>query len=205
MPLEDLDEQAADGLALVLGVLDAVEGGEEALALVGVDQRDVVVVAEERHHLLRLAEPHQPGVDEDAGELVADRLVDQHRGDRAVDPAREAADHALAADQLPDVVDRLVAVGGHRPVADKARDVGEVLQELRAVDRVVHLGVELHGRRTAVRVADHGEGRVRRGGVDAETRGERGDPVAVAHPDLLAAGQEQAGEQPVVLWPPGAT
>ena len=37
-------------------------------------------------------------VDEDAGELVADRLVDQHRRDRGIDAAGEAADHPALAD-----------------------------------------------------------------------------------------------------------
>jgi hypothetical protein len=32
-------------------------------------------------------------IDEHAGQLVADRLVDQHRRDGAVDAARQAADH----------------------------------------------------------------------------------------------------------------
>ena len=170
---------------------------EEAVAFVGVDQGDVVVVAEEGDDLLGLAGAHQPGVDEDAGELVADRLVDQHRGDRAVDAAGEAADHPLAADPGADVGDRLVAVGGHGPVADEAREVGEVLQQARAVDGVVDLGVELHGVEAARRVADDGEGGVRRGGEDLEARRQRGDAVAVAHPDLLAAGEEEAVEERV--------
>ena len=46
--LERLDEQAADGLALRLGVGDAGERGEESVAGFDVDQRDVVVVAEQR-------------------------------------------------------------------------------------------------------------------------------------------------------------
>ena len=43
-------------------------------------------------HLLGLVHPHQPVVDEDAGELVADRPVDEQRGDRGVDAAGEPAD-----------------------------------------------------------------------------------------------------------------
>ena len=40
--------------------------------------------------LLGLAGPHEPGVDEDAGELVADRLVHQGGGHRRVDAAATA-------------------------------------------------------------------------------------------------------------------
>ena len=46
-----------------------------------------------------------------------------------IDAAGEAADHPLAADLGADVGDRLVAVGGHGPVADEAGEVGEVLQQ----------------------------------------------------------------------------
>src|SRR5436190_1480946 len=44
--------------------------------------------------LLALVETKQSGVDKDAGELIADRAVDERRGDRGVDAAREAADDA---------------------------------------------------------------------------------------------------------------
>ena len=115
-------------------------------ALVGVDQRDVVVVAEEGDDLLGLALAHQAGVDEDAGELVADRLVDQDGGDGGVDAAGEAADDAGVADLGADRCDGLVLVGGHGPVAGEAGEVGEVLQDPGAVDGVVDLGVE-HARR----------------------------------------------------------
>ena len=80
--LEHVDEQLADGLALLLGVGNAFERREERVGRVHVHQRDVVAVAEQRHDLLGLGEPHQAVIDEHAGELLADRLVDQHRGDR---------------------------------------------------------------------------------------------------------------------------
>ena len=47
---------------------------------------------------LAFVEPQQAVIDEHAGELVADRLVDQHRRDREVDAARQPADHPALAD-----------------------------------------------------------------------------------------------------------
>jgi hypothetical protein len=82
-------------------------------------------------------------VDEHAGQLLADRLVDQHRRDRAVDPARQAADHP----PLP-TCSRMSAILasrklGHRPVAGAAADVAhEIGEQLAAVGRVHDLGVE---------------------------------------------------------------
>ncbi len=54
-------------------------------------------------------------VDEDAGELVADRLVDEQRGDGRVDAAGEPADDALVADLGADPLDLLLDHGGRRP------------------------------------------------------------------------------------------
>ena len=68
----------------------------------------------------------------------------------------------------------------------------------RAVDGVVDLGVELHGVEVALRVRRDGEGGAGRGADHREARGEGGDAVAVAHPDLLAAGLEKAREKRVL-------
>ena len=77
--LERLDEQAADDLALLLGVVDAVQLAEEQLGGIDVHERDVERAAEQLDDLVGLVQAHQAVVDEDAGELVADRLVDQLR------------------------------------------------------------------------------------------------------------------------------
>ena len=76
--LEHVDEQAADDLALLFGVGNAGKLAEEQVARVAMDQRDVVVVAEQAHHRLALALAQQPVVDEDAVELAADRFVNKH-------------------------------------------------------------------------------------------------------------------------------
>ena len=181
-------------LRLVSGSRDAVERAEEQVLLVGVDQRHVVVVAEHRHDLLRLALPQQAVIDEDAGELVADRLVDQDGRDGAIDAARQAADHLRVADLLADRGDGLLAVAGHRPVAGEARDADEVLEERRALGRVVDLGVELHGVELPRGVGGDREGRAGRGAEDLEAGREARDVVAMAHPDLLAPGRVQPVE-----------
>ena len=112
--VEHVDEGGADDLALAARDPSTPASlPRKSRARVAMDQRDVVMVAEERHHLLRLARAQQPVIDEDAGELLADRLVQQRRRDRAVDAARQAADDAAAADLRPDALDRLGAEGGH--------------------------------------------------------------------------------------------
>ena len=103
--VEHVDEERADGLALGLRVGLAGQRVEEAPARVHVHQRDVEMAAEQRNHLLGLVEAQQAVVDEDAGELVADGLVDQHGRHRAVDAARQPADDAPLADLGPDLGD----------------------------------------------------------------------------------------------------
>ena len=84
-------------------------------------------------------------VDENTGELVADGFVDQHRGDRGIDAARQAADHLAVADLGPDLGDLCLAEIRHRPVTGAACDLmHEVGEQLAAVRRVHHFRVELH-------------------------------------------------------------
>ena len=52
--LEHVDEQAADGLALVFGIARRLERTEGSVARVDVDERDVVVLAEQRDDLVGL-------------------------------------------------------------------------------------------------------------------------------------------------------
>ena len=147
--------------------------------------------------LLGLAGAEQTRVDEHAGELVADRLVQQQGGDRGIDAAGQAADHPAAAHLVADARDRRLPERGHRPVATAAADAArEVLEQGLAARRVHDLGVELHAVDAPGVVGDRGERRGVASGDHAKARRQRDDLVAVAHPDLLArAGLEHALEQ----------
>ena len=90
--LEHADELGPDRLALGLRVAEPLEPREEAVLGVDRHERHLEVVAEGGDDLLALVLAHQPVVDEHARQLVADGAVDEQRGDRRVDAAREAAD-----------------------------------------------------------------------------------------------------------------
>ncbi len=122
--LEDADELAADDLPLLLRLLDAVEQLEEPLLRLHVDERDVEVLAERLDHLLGLVLAQQAVVDEDAGELLADRLVHEQRRDGRVDAARQRAEHALVPDLRADARDLLLDHGGRRPARAARRRRG---------------------------------------------------------------------------------
>ncbi len=109
------------------------------------DQGNVVVVLEQGDDLLGLVHAQQAGVDEHAGQLLADGLMDQHGGDRTVDPAGQAADHLARADLGSDLGDHFLTERGHGPVAVEAGDaVGEVAQDQGPARGVRHFGMELH-------------------------------------------------------------
>ena len=123
-------------------------------------------------------------VDIDAGQLVADGLVDQHSRNRGIDAAGKAADDALGTDLVLDLADHFGAVGGHRPVRLQADDlVHEVGEQLGAVRRMDDFRVE-HGRIVvAALVGCDRERRVLGGRDDLKTLRQLRDAVAMAHPD----------------------
>ena len=165
------------------------------------DQFDAIMFAEQADHLFGLAQPHQAVVDEHAGQLVADRFVDQHRRHRAVDAAGQAADDAAFADLCADVGDLGRAKFRHRPVARQAADMAhEIGEQLAAIGGVDDFGMELGGVEALGLVRGHGEGRAFAGRDDLETGGELRHLVAMAHPHLMAlALVPQAVEQRAAL------
>ena len=62
------------------GSVTPASSPKKLLRRINVNQRNVVVIAEQVHDGLSFRQPQQAVVDEHAGELVADRLVDQHGG-----------------------------------------------------------------------------------------------------------------------------
>ena len=152
------------------------------------DKRNVEGVAEEGDDLGGLALAHQAMVHEDAGQPLADGLVDQHRRHGGIDAARQAAEHpALLANLGADRLDGLAPEGGHGPVALQPCDlVDEVGDQLRPIGRMHDLQMELHRIVTARLVGDGGHGGVFGQRDAAEARRQLGHPVAMAHPHGIA-------------------
>ena len=75
--VEDADEFLAYNLALLFRVDDASESAEEVFGCVGVDEISLKVPVEGVAYCLRLALAHHAVVDENAGEAVADRALNQ--------------------------------------------------------------------------------------------------------------------------------
>ncbi len=168
------------------GIADAREAREEPLLRLHVDEGHAKVAGERLDDLLGLVLPQQAVIDEDAGELVADGLVDEQRRNRRVDPARERAEDSFVPDSCTNETDLLLDDRCGRPGRRNGGHlVEEVLQDLLPVRRVHDLGVELHPVQPLGTVLERGDRRRRRGRRDRRSFGGSGDRVPVAHPDGL--------------------
>ena len=175
---------AADDLALLLRVLDAREFFHEAIRRARDVEIDVEAFAEDALDLLHLALPQEAVVDEDAGELVAQRLVQEHRRDRRIDAAREPQDHAVAAHARADRSDFRLDEGGHRPGGLTAAEFeDEIAQQRRPLRRVHDLRMELDADNPIRLVRHRGVRRIAALRDRAEAGRERRHLVAMAHPD----------------------
>jgi hypothetical protein len=138
-------------------------------------------------------------VDEDAGELVADGLVDEQGRDGRVDTARERAEHALVSDLSADPSRFLL---DHRRGRPERRRIGDVVQkpfqDLHPVRGVEHLRMELDAVDPVGVVLERGDRRRWGRGDDTRALGRRDDRVAMAHPDDLLPWQVGEEAAPLV-------
>ncbi len=194
--LEHADELLADALALLFRVCGPDKPREETCTCVDVDEGDVKMAVEGLDDLESLILAKKAVVDEDAGQLVADRLVDKQSRHRRVDAAGKGAEDPSSTDLGPDSLDLDLDHGGRRPGRrGVCGPVEEVLQDLHAVHGVRDLGMELDTVKPAVRVLECGDGSRGRARDDHRSRWSRGDRVTVAHPGDLTlrhAGKEDA-------------
>jgi hypothetical protein len=138
--------------------------------------------------------PQQTVVDEDAGQLVADRAVDERGGDGRIDAAGEPADRGRRTDLARGSMRSCVVdEGRHVQVGSQPADAQqEVLEHLRPPSVCDDLGVELHAVETAAYGPAH-RGERARATVEvlartANARRQGEHAVAVAHPHDVLGG-----------------
>src|SRR5205814_2693382 len=78
--LENVDEGVANDLSLLFRIFHTGQGCEKAFLSVNRYQLDSQVGAERPLYLLTLVQPQQSSVDENAGELIANRAMHQGGG-----------------------------------------------------------------------------------------------------------------------------
>src|ERR1035441_1599220 len=102
------------------------------------------MAAEDFPHHCRLSSAQQAIIDENAGELTTNGLVQQCRSDARIHAAAQTQDHLLIAKLGADGLHRLVSIVAHRPTLAAAADaVDEAGEDLAPMRRVHHLRVKL--------------------------------------------------------------
>lgn len=182
---KDTDEFLADDLALLLRLGHSLELFIETRLGVDADKVQVVRAFRAEHglDLVVLILSEEAVIDEDACQLLADRLREQDRRHGGVDAARKRTERLARADLLAQGFDRRLDEGRHLPIALAQRDAAhKVFKNLRAVFRVHDLGMELHGIELSCRIFHHRDGAVRGLCRHAKAFGRFGDVVGVTHP-----------------------
>ena len=94
---------------------------------------------------IALAQPQQTMIDEHAHQLSADGAVQERRDDGRIDAAGQAQQHLAVADLSAHALDGVLDDVADAPQRLAAADLAhETLEQLRALTRVRHLGMELH-------------------------------------------------------------
>src|SRR5262245_17665480 len=146
---------------------------------------DLKILAEDALHDIGFVFAQEPIVDEDAGELVPNRLVQQSRCDRRIDAATQAEYDLFVAHLLPHPLAGFVDEGSHRPIHRALADAEEkILNDLFSPRRVRDLRGKLQREELAFVVFDRGKGGILRVCDGVESLRERSQFVAVAAPDV---------------------
>ncbi|MPN21090.1 hypothetical protein SDC9_168469 [bioreactor metagenome] len=155
--VKDFDEGASNDLALAFGVSHAFEALEEKARGILILQLNAEMAFEHLTHHIGFTSAQHAVVDENAGELVADRFVQQRGGDTGIDSAAQAQDDTFITHLLADLRHRNVDIALHRPVLAAAANVmDEIAEHLFAARGVGHLRMKLEPEHLAGMVFDCG-------------------------------------------------
>ncbi|CAM2159526.1 Cytosine deaminase [Paraburkholderia tropica] len=183
--LEHFHEFGADDLALRFRIGHARQLRHERLARIDVNHLHAEVVREHRHDLFGFVQAQQAVIDEHAGQLVADRTMQQRRRHRRIHAARQTENDVFLADLLADRFDGFVDVVTHFPVGLRVTDAQhEAFEHRAALHRMRDFRVPLQAVEVT-RLVGHRRDRARfRRRHQLEARRHFDDLVAVAHPHL---------------------
>jgi hypothetical protein len=139
----------------------------------------------------------QPVIDKHAGQAITDRLVNDQRRYRRVDPAGEGADHPSVTDLITHPRNRFGNETRRLPVAATSADTKrEIAQHVAPETGMHHFGMELDAIPAPLIVTGSGKRRARAVRHDTKAGGQRSDVIPMAHPHLLvrwSVGKEQTG------------
>src|SRR3989441_11538475 len=141
--LEDIDEGGPDSPALLLRIDDSPERIEERVARIDCLEVDSKMTLHDLFDAPPLVATQQTVVNDQASQLSRDGTMHEGGADGRVDPSGKRAQHSPASNLVFDGPCRLLDEGRGLPgAAATGHLVKEVAQDLAALGRVDHLGME---------------------------------------------------------------
>src|SRR5690348_2550510 len=183
--VKNLDERVTDDLALLFGISDTPKLGEKLLAGVHGHQIQSKLVTHALLDFFELVLTKYSALNEDAGQPVAYRFVDQRGGHGRIHSAGEATDRsAVFANALANLADRLIDEVLRRPVSSRPTDVvNKIAKQIDAQLRMVDLRMELYGP-NFLRLVLHCRQSVAGTRYNTETGRQRLCLITVRHPNV---------------------
>ena len=185
---EHLDEQVADDLALALGIVDAFQGGEKPRLGIHADHLHPHVLGERGHDLVAFPVAQQAVVDEHAGQLIAERLVQQRGDHRGIHPAGKPQQDTVPTDTVAHRSDAVLDDVAGRPQRCAVAQIDdETLQDALPLAGMGDFGMKLQAVEAALVVRDAGDRGAFGARDELEAGRQFGDLVAMTHPDIQQA------------------
>ena len=188
------DEFGANQLALLLGIGDPIKLVDEALPGIDVFDIDVKTLVEKLHQKLGLPFAHEALVNEHAGELIANGLVQQEGEGGGIDTTGEGQQDTLISHLGPHISHGLIDESRRGPVGFALTNViNEIAQHRHPTGGMDHLGVELHPIQPPLVIGHRRLGRVVGMGQPGKACGQALHGITVAHPHgrtILDIGQQ---------------
>src|SRR6266487_5259593 len=183
--LKHLDEFVADDFSFCFGIGYAFEQREKTFARIHIFQADMKIFAENALDDFFLARTQQTVVHENAGELIADRLVQESGGHGRIHAAAQTEHDFLISDLFADACASLFDEGAHCPVHRAVADViDEILQNLLPSRRVCDFGMKLQPVKLALWVLHRREVGALRSPRSAKSLRQRRHFIAMTVPDV---------------------
>ena len=182
--VKHLHKVATNNFSLLLGVGHAFQVGEKFFRSIHANhiQPQSLIIAK---HLAEFIFAKHTVVHKNASKVAANGLVEQHTQHTRIHAARQSENHAVASQLSPQFGDGGVHKRSRAPLLPAAANVyHKVAQQLRALQRVKHLRVELHRphRRRSRRIG--GIFHIGSGSNHPAIRRNSRNGIAMAHPHL---------------------
>ncbi|OPY89682.1 MAG: hypothetical protein A4E72_01022 [Syntrophus sp. PtaU1.Bin208] len=176
----------------------ALQGGDKLGPGPGETDVHVKMLFEEGPDLIRLVLAEQTVIDEDAGQPVADGLVEEHRRHGGVHAPAQSQDDLCVAHRGADLLHGIPDEGRHGPAFLAAADgEEEVFQHLFPFRRMDDFGMKLEAVKAPLRIFNSGDPGIGRFRSDLKSRRQLVDCIPMTHPAAGILGDFRKDSAPV--------